>query len=225
LSWLWRQWFEGPKEESGPETGKILRPAPWLRVTGSESNLQPDCSSAVRDVDGLTYQEDGWSRKRQLELAQVERLAAGIEGLCLYCDLRIRFQEGETICRSALSALPKPGARASMVERRASPLRANLLAWQARFSRHLGRVEDTRRLLEQSASALAAPGLCADAVRAPRAFVLADREQGIGLYRQSLDGYRALGDRWHVAQVLRAMGEILHHVATMPRQRSAYARA
>jgi len=190
----------------------LQRWAAELKGAGQEATLK-EMDAEIENARDAWY----WA----VERGQAARLASALEGLCLYCDPRIRFQEGETLCRSALSALGVPDASTLTASGDAVLLRASLLIWQARFNRQLGRVEEARRLLEQSAWALAAPELPAETVHAQRAFILAeqatqaslvDREQGIELYRQSLAEYRTLGDRWHMAQVLRAMGEMAHHV-------------
>ena len=53
-----------------------------------------------------------------------ERLAGGLEGLCLYFDLRCRFTEALSLCQETRLRLPQDGRLLT------SALRAWLLAWK-----------------------------------------------------------------------------------------------
>jgi predicted ATPase len=148
-----------------------------------------------------------------LERGQLGRLSRAMEGLCLYCDLRVRFEEGVSLCRITVKVLAGSDA--------AERLRANVMAWQARLNRKLGQVDRARELVEESLSLLAKAGQPVGPASAELAFALeeqaaqaalADREEGMRLYRDSLSIYRELSDLWHVAQILNAMGEMAHHL-------------
>jgi len=79
---------------------------------------------------------------------QIGRLAGALEGMGTYFELRQRYAEGSAACRAALDGL------AGREEHGAASLRGWLQAWQARYCRLLGEVEQARELREASQAAL-----------------------------------------------------------------------
>jgi predicted ATPase/DNA-binding SARP family transcriptional activator len=150
-----------------------------------------------------------------IEQGQVSRLQHMVEGLCLFYDLRLRCQEGEAFCRSAVDDLSRPGLRPSD-----DLLRVQIvaLAWESRFAGLLGHTERARQLLRQGEALLASPELATCDVRSERAFVLlqtghvtalgGDMEGARQSFTESLRLYQGLGDRWHVASVLNSLGQV-----------------
>jgi predicted ATPase/predicted Ser/Thr protein kinase len=77
-----------------------------------------------------------------VERGHVEYIEQAIEGLCLFYDLRWRYQEGEAACRMAAEKLGATasgdGPDLSAVE--GLPVLAKILAWQSVFSRELFKI-------------------------------------------------------------------------------------
>ncbi len=142
---------------------------------------------------------------------QTEFLGQALESLGHYYDWRGRYQEGEEALRM-------------MAERIASPktagqqrLLVRALIWQADFNRELGRTELAMQLSRQSLDLLDSPLLCDQETRLERAAALYslgsatlrhDYDKARRLWQQSFELYRAVGDRWGMADVLGRLGMI-----------------
>jgi tetratricopeptide (TPR) repeat protein len=147
-----------------------------------------------------------------VERGQVERLSRAIDGLCRFYVCRGRYKEGESLCRRTVEAFgPSPRER----ETRAL---AQALAWQGVFGRILGRTELARQLLKDSLTLLDQPAMASQGVEEERAFVLWElgytvhqlgkAQEAKHLAAQSLDTYRALGDRWGTSRALWFLGSM-----------------
>jgi tetratricopeptide (TPR) repeat protein len=152
------------------------------------------------------------------ERGQAARLDAGMEGLCLYYDWRLRAAEGEAACGLAAERLRRATT--------ADGLRvlAKVLAWQGFFNAQLGGRELADALLERSLSLLESPALADQDTRAERALVLyrigdqafgRDWEKAGGNFEQSLALYRELGEEWRTAHALNSLGWLAVYVGEM----------
>jgi tetratricopeptide (TPR) repeat protein len=152
---------------------------------------------------------------------QIARLSQAMDGLCLFCIRRGRYQEGASASCLAAEGLQKPASADGSAPPVESPMgeelriQARALTWQGVFSMELGRTELAIQLLRQSLALLEEPELADQDTRAERASALgglgavagrSDLEQAKGLYEQSLALYRALDDQWEIGGVLCALG-------------------
>jgi predicted ATPase/class 3 adenylate cyclase len=158
---------------------------------------------------------------------QVERLDQALEGLCLFYWRRSRLQEGEAACRTAENTLAAIGQPEALGLR----IWAKVLAWQGFFNFWLGRRELDRRLLGQSLDLLEGSALAEEDTRVEKAFALFwtgrvmhlyDYEGARWLFEQSLGLYRALGDRWWTAYVLRNSGTLAHQSGSYGEAKKRY---
>jgi predicted ATPase/DNA-binding SARP family transcriptional activator len=150
-----------------------------------------------------------WAVKR----GQVERLEQALDGLCRFYKRRGRYREGEGACQAAAARLQaEPSTRAGGKGIR---IWAKALAWQSNFSRILGRAEFACQLLQEALALLDNPALSGQNVWPEQAFILqqmgrlafaSDRQAARQLWEKSLALYRALGDQWGEANVLRRLG-------------------
>jgi predicted ATPase/DNA-binding SARP family transcriptional activator len=141
--------------------------------------------------------------------AQTGRLAGALEGLGTYYELRQRYMEGKESCQAALDGLAggeEPGA---------VNLRGCLRAWQARFCRLLGEVEQAQELREASRAMLERAAALGEDAR--RGWALLGHEMGYaaGSLREHVDwlqrsaaSYQALDDAWRRAEALTWAGEL-----------------
>jgi tetratricopeptide (TPR) repeat protein len=138
---------------------------------------------------------------------QVGRLAAALEGLGTYYELRRWYAEGKAAFQAALDGL------AGHAEPEVTSLRGWLQAWQARFCRLLGQVEQARELRKVSREALAQ----ADGEEARRGQALLEHEWGytasdlaeqLEYLQHSAEIFQSLEDPWRQAGVLCWAGEI-----------------
>jgi predicted ATPase/DNA-binding SARP family transcriptional activator len=149
---------------------------------------------------------------------QVERLEQAMEGLGLFYERRVRYGEGEAAFRAAAEELaelakgspePSAGLLSAWVK---------VTTWQGHFSRQLGQIERARELLAQSLALLGDPAPAGHDTRPEKAFALrtmgdiaywsGDRQHSREPYAESLALYRALGERWEMAEVLTALGAV-----------------
>jgi tetratricopeptide (TPR) repeat protein len=124
--------------------------------------------------------------------------------------------EGEAACRMAAKEQATTSGNGLRVL-------AKILAWQGTFDQLLVRVELASQLLRQSLTLLEGPELADRDVRLEQAFVLwrmgamsceSDREKAKRLFEQSLALYRALGDRWGMANALEDLGNVTRQLGT-----------
>jgi tetratricopeptide (TPR) repeat protein len=136
---------------------------------------------------------------------QVERLEQAMEGLCFFYLCRMRYKEGEAVCRLAAEKL------ALAVTEDGLRVLAKVLMWQGSFSWRLGCIEFADQLLQESLVLLERSELVDRDTRPEKAAVLLQmghinfdhaRKRAKRLYEQSLALYRAVGDRWGAANAL-----------------------
>jgi tetratricopeptide (TPR) repeat protein len=160
-----------------------------------------------------------------LERGQVERLDQAIDGLCRFYDWRLRYQEGEAVCRAAAEQLE------ATVSGDGLRVWAKVLTWLSVFSQALGRTELAHQLLQQSLTLLGAPDLDDQVTRSERAFALllmglavwgSDLEEAKQVCEQSLALYRALGDQWGAANVLHESAMIAWGLGAQSETRHLY---
>jgi tetratricopeptide (TPR) repeat protein len=165
-----------------------------------------------------------WAVKHAL----IPQLFQAIDGLCHYYQWRGRLEEGQTACQSAIDEL-QDAARAGEIMSSSPPahldalpdagerryLLAKALIWQSVFTRLTGYTGLAGPILEKSIVLLDALESIGRDVRAERAFALLemgrqafdlDRTQAQRCFEQSLDLYRALDDRWGMADTLHMLG-------------------
>jgi predicted ATPase/DNA-binding SARP family transcriptional activator len=123
---------------------------------------------------------------------KVELLEGAVEGLCLYYDLRCRYQEGKTACRLALECLER--ATHTGIERLS--LRGWLLTWQADFCYQLGEVELGKQMREAGWEVLRQAERAGQDVRRIQALILEMRAKSATDLRQQLDGYQKVAERY-----------------------------
>jgi DNA-binding SARP family transcriptional activator/predicted ATPase len=153
---------------------------------------------------------------RAVEQGQVERLAPAMEGLGLFHDWRVRYEEAEVTFRAAAERLAVPESELPAASAARLRAWAGALAWHAHFCRLLGHTGQARDRLQQSLDLLDGPLLAGQDTRPDRAFLLhvagelaywsGDRQEARQVFARSLALYRALGDRWGVARALCASG-------------------
>jgi predicted ATPase len=136
---------------------------------------------------------------------QVERLEQAMEGLCFFYLCRMRYKEGEAVCRLAAEKL------ALAVTEDGLRVLAKVLMWQGSFSWRLGCIEFADQLLQESLVLLERSELVDRDTRPEKAAVLLQmghinfdhaRKRAKRVYEQSLALYRAVGDRWGAANAL-----------------------
>jgi DNA-binding SARP family transcriptional activator/predicted ATPase len=153
-----------------------------------------------------------------------ERWVAGIDqamdGLCGFFELRHRYQDGETtsgMAAAELSLGKLPEDELTLADRQRALAKA--LAWQARFSHALGRLEVANALLNQCRALLEGPALADQdtrAIQANQALAVMPHIHVSGFWpdleeirrhcEHGLALYRALGDEWGVADALAELG-------------------
>jgi predicted ATPase len=158
---------------------------------------------------------------RAVVQVHVDWLDRAIEGLAQFYWRRGRYQEGEAAFRAAadtLTAGVRPASRASdeaVLPGYRLRVVARARAWQAYFTRALGRRELATQLQQQSLALLDRPELANQDTRAERALLYqhmghgvltSDYEQGMHLFEQSLALCRALQDQWRAATALNYLG-------------------
>jgi tetratricopeptide (TPR) repeat protein len=139
-------------------------------------------------------------------------IAAGLEGMSWYADLRFRFEEGERACRTALEALTETPDKIR--------LELRLLTWQSRFLSKLGQREAAQQLIARGQTLLESGqdhGLDMRREQANLSFEQAemayytDRSAANQHYQDSLVLYQELQDEWQAGAALMSLGELVHH--------------
>ena len=152
----------------------------------------------------------GWAAKNH----EIESLERGLEGLCLYYELRSRFSEGKSLCHETtqrLASCQGPDAR---------NLLARLAAWESRYCRLLGERDLARQHRETSQVLI--DELKASCLEALEAQALIYLEAGEAIFQtdlmaaqehleHSLIFYRRLGDSWGTAEILYRLAINRHH--------------
>jgi DNA-binding SARP family transcriptional activator/predicted ATPase len=145
-------------------------------------------------------------------------LAGGLEALCLYYDLRVRFADGENACKIAVEGISKKTSDVEILL-----LLTRLFAWQSRFTRLLGQTEVAVQLTEKAHFYLEKAKSVEDQAHLAEASLTL--EQGnihfyndcaaaANCYRRSLQIYRRLEDLWGTAKALSRSGLLAHHVGS-----------
>jgi predicted ATPase/DNA-binding SARP family transcriptional activator len=151
-----------------------------------------------------------------VESRAVTHLHQAMEGLCLYYDMRVRLQEGESASVLAVERFATTTSAESL------QLRARAVAWAARFCRLQGDMERADELLQQGLGLLERREVEDWDTSGEGAFILyergqraaaVDRDEAKGLYERSLSQFKAVGDRWWTAKVQFALGALAHLVS------------
>jgi len=146
--------------------------------------------------------------------AEIDRLINALEGLCLYLELRARYNEGQDACRVAANRLAGTDTPQSCF------LHAYLCIWQSRFSRLLGEIEPARRKREDAenlASRLESPGQDDRRLQAfiwleaGEAIFTADLKLAREHLQRSVKLYRQAAETWRLAAALADLGINLQH--------------
>jgi DNA-binding SARP family transcriptional activator/predicted ATPase len=142
-------------------------------------------------------------------------LQGTLESFCLYYDLSLRFQEGESACRAALDGLPLIEGYPNFFL-----LRLHILIWQSRFTRLLGQPAKAYKILELAKDLwenIDQEGHTAQHAAAFFAFeegnnrFYKDRSASIDCFQRSLQIYHELDDGWGISTALSRLGLIAHH--------------
>jgi len=169
-----------------------------------------------RQLEALaTIEADGENVRAAWEWAarqhNVGLIEQAIESLGCFYRWQGRAEEGMLAYGLATAALANASGRD---ERR---VRAQLLAWQAAYTRLLGERVTADALLAQSQELLNDPGIVDTDVRAVRAFVLLqagllayehDYPAARAAYEESRALFQALGDQWGEAAALFGLGAV-----------------
>jgi tetratricopeptide (TPR) repeat protein len=147
---------------------------------------------------------------------QVDQIDRGLEGLCLYYEFRVRFQEGANACRMASEMMN----RMEVKDDRVLTL-ARVQTWSARFNRLLGNEDLALHLRQESLdliNEIADEGLKSLRERAflnlemGNATLHSDREAACSWFQKSLGLYRSLEDNWCEAKALTGLGEVAYRL-------------
>ena len=140
-------------------------------------------------------------------------LAQAMDGLGLFYERRGLYQDAEALCHHAAQSLPGTNTVPG------SLLLANLLRWQARFSRYLGRGPVVKELAQRSLELFDSAALADEDVRSMRAAALlelgattADYAESWSYLESSMALYRSAGDQWGKAQACFVLGESLSNM-------------
>jgi DNA-binding SARP family transcriptional activator/predicted ATPase len=143
------------------------------------------------------------------------QIAQVLEALCQYYDLRLRYQDGESACRTALNGIPQDSDTAEV-----RLLLARILTWQSCFTRLLGQPDVAFQLLDQGKGYFEKTKATEDQFTYVEAFLTLEqgnnyfhrnRTAATQCYQHSLHIYRGLGDSWGIAKALSRLGIIAHH--------------
>ncbi len=148
-----------------------------------------------------------------VERGQVERLADAAEGLCLYFEWRVRYRQGEEVCRQAAESLSGQASLSPAGLR----LLVYLLTWQSLFVHYLEGSQEAKPLLDRGLALLDDARLAELDTRAEQAhawwgrgrlLLSRDRDGARRAYERCLALYQDLGDRWGQANALAALGGV-----------------
>jgi predicted ATPase/DNA-binding SARP family transcriptional activator len=163
----------------------------------------------------------GWA----VTQGQVGRLERAMEGLGLFYTRRGRYEEGEAAYRAAAETLQAAAPHDGL------SVQVRALGWQSAFAQELGHTELADQLLQRCQALVEKLTLSRQDARAERAFVLrrmgemaysSDLKTAGRLFEQSLALYRASGDRWGTAYVLRALGSVALNAGNYSRSKQLY---
>ncbi|MFC1879397.1 hypothetical protein ACFLZW_05740, partial [Chloroflexota bacterium] len=133
-------------------------------------------------------------------------LTSMLDGLCLYYDLRVRYQEGLSACRLASENMVSTDNSADVL-----PLRAHCQIWESRFYRLLGQNKHARDLLAESQALLdSAHETGLDTRRESAMLDLemgqlvhdSDLETAHGHYLRCIQSFQELNDNWRAATIM-----------------------
>lgn len=151
-----------------------------------------------------------------VEHGQVEQLDLALEGLCLYYEFRVRFQEGVGACQMAVEMMTN-----KLIKNDVTLTLVRLRTWSARFNRLLGNVDTAQRLRQESLDLIGEVEDDELKVLRARAFLYlemgnvmlhTDREAANRWFKDSLRLYRSLGDDWGAAKALTGFGEVAYRL-------------
>jgi len=144
---------------------------------------------------------------------RIDLVARAMGGLSSFYWSHGRYQDGEAALGLVMETLGEESGGGPEVLR----VLARALVWQGNFRRLLGWSEPSGRLLLQSSALMDRLELAGEDTRRERAFLFwtrghaafkSDYGQARQLYGQSLDLYRALGNRWGMANALSSLGRV-----------------
>jgi predicted ATPase/DNA-binding SARP family transcriptional activator len=147
-----------------------------------------------------------WAVEEQLHA----QLAQALDGLGLFYQWRGLYQEGEAACHHAAQSVAGTASVQGLL------LLANLLRWQAHFSRHLDRSPVAKELAHRSLDLLDSPALADDDVRSLRAAAVLQLGELTPNYTEawghlefSMALSQSVGDLWGTARACFLLGERL----------------
>ena len=151
-----------------------------------------------------------WASKQGM----VDDLSWGLEGFCLYYDLRARFQEGQLACQLTLENLSSREDTQELAK-----LKASLWTWQAYFLRLLGIGESIPEMLIHSQELLDKVLIEGETARTEVAFLLfvqghcePSLQAQADVFQQSIAVYREVDEPWWIARALCRAGEVANQI-------------
>lgn len=143
----------------------------------------------------------------------IPQIARGLDAICLYYDLTIRYHDGESACQTALEGLSQ-----NLDDIYMWLLRARTLIWKSRFTRLSGNLEKAAQDLKAAhrliRKTLALPDMVkefGDSAREVEAFLAfecgahcfqKDRAIAAAYFQDSLKHYQELDQPWWLMQVI-----------------------
>lgn len=166
-------------------------------------------SATLREMDAeINDLQAAW--KGACLQVNISLLQGSLSGMCLYYEMRVRYNEGEQACQLALSALPVVHEQESGV----AVLHARLLLWRANFLVLSGDLDAARALRQQASELLNRLEAQGVDTRRPRAMYWqsegedqADLRLKLECYQRGIALYQDLGDPWRQAGMLVWAGE------------------
>ena len=200
-----------PAEEHATRQRHCLYYLGLLGRRGAElkGSLQLEALAALEADAGNLRSAWQWAVGAQLHV----HLAQALDGLGLFYERRGLYQDAEAVCHHTAQALAGADAAPGIL------LLANLLRWQARFSRYLGRGPVVKELAQRSLALLDSVALADEDLRLMRAAALlelgattADYAEAWSYLESSMGLYRSAGDPWGKAQACFVLGESLSNM-------------
>jgi DNA-binding SARP family transcriptional activator len=139
---------------------------------------------------------------------EIQLIAQGIEGLCIYYDARVRYIDGQIACQNAVDALKEKCGCSNRLTR------IHAQAWMAHFTRQLENIELAENLVGECFDLLNEVDCANQSIDALNAFLnlekgyltlLKDRQTANHWFQKSLKLYQSIGDVWGENQSWRGL--------------------
>jgi len=157
-----------------------------------------------------------------MERPPAERLDRSLDGLCHFLEWRGRYQEGEAVCRGVAEKLGAKVSESPTASGHELLVLARALSIGSSFNRKLGHAELASQLVRQCLTLLERSAFADQDTELEKANALlemgriaeySDLEEARRLYTQSVELFRALGDRWGTSNALINLGFVASSLA------------